>query len=67
MERDWPALARDTLRAEMTRKGVSVPELALRIGENEKTVANKLSQGRFGAAWLLMCLSAVGSKRLELD
>ncbi|ATC34120.1 hypothetical protein CA606_18270 [Caulobacter vibrioides] len=67
MVTDWSEVARNTLRAEMVRKGVTTAELARRIGEVEKTVANKISGGKFGAAWLLMCLAAIGAKRIELD
>lgn len=67
MARDWHEQARDLLRAEMVRAGVTTAELARRLGENEKTVFNKIRQGRFGAAWLLQCLALVGARMVVLS
>ncbi|MFN3210469.1 MAG: DUF6471 domain-containing protein [Roseovarius sp.] len=37
------------------------------ISEKEANVRNKLSRGKFSAAFLLQCLSAIGSSQLYLD
>ncbi|MGJ8602931.1 MAG: DUF6471 domain-containing protein [Marivita sp.] len=37
------------------------------ISEKEVNVANKLSRGKFSAAIMLACLSAVGSTVLHLE
>lgn len=64
---DWNARAKAVLKGEMTRKGVTVRDLAAKVGENERSFANKLSRGAFTAAFMLQCLDAIGSRSLQLD
>ena len=69
---DWEAKAANLLKAELKRKGVTyaalVEKLAeIGVDEKEANIKNKLSRGKFTAAFLLQCLSAVGSERLLLD
>ncbi len=64
---DWNKRAKNVLRAEMTRKGVTVRELAEKLGENERNLANKISRGTFTAAFMLQCLEVIGSRQLQLD
>jgi lambda repressor-like predicted transcriptional regulator len=64
---DWNKRAKNVLRAEMTRKGVTVRELAERLGESERNLANKISRGTFTASFMLQCLDAIGSQHLHLD
>ena len=40
---------------------------ALGVREDEKNVRNKLSRGKFTAAYLLQCLEAIGAQSLRLD
>jgi hypothetical protein len=68
----WEAKAANLLKAELKRKGVTCAQLVERlaglgISEKEANVANKLSRGKFSAAFLLQCLEAVGSSQLRLD
>lgn len=69
---DWEALAANLLKAELKRKGVTYAQLveklnAMGIAEKEVNVRNKLSRGKFTAAFLLQCLSAIGERTLRLD
>lgn len=64
---DWAKRAKNLLRAEMTRKGVSVRDLAEKLGENERGLANKISRGAFTAAFLLQALDAIGAREVRLD
>ena len=69
---EWESKAANLLKAELKRKGVTYAQLVdnlSRIGieEKEANVRNKLSRGKFSAAFLLQCLSAVGSSQLHLD
>ncbi|WP_297777755.1 DUF6471 domain-containing protein [uncultured Roseovarius sp.] len=69
---EWEAMAANLLKAELKRKGVTYAQLveklaAIGINEKEVNVANKLSRGKFSAAFLLQCLSALGSVHLRLD
>lgn len=68
---DWEMKAANLLKAELKRKGVTYSQLVERladigIDEKEANVRNKLSRGKFTAAFLLACLEAIGSKQLHL-
>jgi hypothetical protein len=60
------------LKAELKRKGVTYAQLveqlsALGLNETEPNIRNKLSQGKFTAAFMLACLESIGSQFLRLD
>ena len=68
----WPrrrtdeALAANLLKAELKRKGVTYAQLVdkleeIGVDEKEVNVRNKLSRGKFTAAFFLQCLSAIGA------
>jgi hypothetical protein len=68
---DWEMMAANILKAELKRKGVTYAQLveklaAIGVDEKEVNVRNKLSRGKFTAAFLLQCLAAIGSDRLIL-
>jgi hypothetical protein len=54
------------LKAELKRKGVTYAQLADMIGDKEVNIRNKLSRGKFTAAFLLQCFDAVGIRQLSL-
>jgi len=69
---EWEMKAANLLKAELKRKGVTYAQLVERldtigISEKEVNVANKLSRGKFSAAFFLQCLKAIGSQQLHLD
>ncbi len=69
---DWEARAANLLKAELKRKGVTYAQLVIKLGEigvdeKEVNVRNKLSRGKFTAAFLIQCLEAIGSQQLRLD
>lgn len=69
---EWESKAANLLKAELKRKGVTYAQLieklnAIGISEKEVNVANKLSRGKFSAAFMLQCLHAIGSSQLYLD
>lgn len=69
---DWEARAANLLKAELKRKGVTYAQLVIKLGEigvdeKEVNVRNKLSRGKFTAAYLIQCLEAIGSQSLRLD
>ncbi|MGC9369004.1 MAG: DUF6471 domain-containing protein [Paracoccaceae bacterium] len=69
---EWEAKASNLLKAELKRKGVTYAQLVekladIGISEKEVNVANKLSRGKFSAAFLLQCLSALETDTLHLD
>lgn len=62
---DWEAQARGIIRAEMARQNVTYSQLAERlesigVKEDERNLRNKVSRGKFTAAFLLQCLKALG-------
>ena len=71
-QNEWESMAANLLKGELKRKGVTYAQLVERladigISEKEVNIANKLSRGKFSAAFMLQCLSAVGSSQLYLD
>ena len=69
---DWESKAANLLKAELKRKGVTyaglVEKLAeIGVDEKEANVKNKLSRGKFTAAFFLQCLEAIGVERLSLE
>jgi uncharacterized protein YjiS (DUF1127 family) len=69
---EWEMKAANLLKAELKRKGVTYAQLVERladigISEKEVNVRNKLSRGKFSAAFMLQCLKAIGSPQLHLD
>lgn len=63
---DWEAKAANILKAELKRQGVTYAQLAEMIGDKEPNVRNKLSRGKFSAAYMLQCLNAVGVGELRI-
>ena len=63
---DWERKAANLLKAELKRQGVTYAQLAERIGDKEANVRNKLSRGKFSAAFLIHSLSALGTDTLRL-
>jgi len=69
---EWEALASNLLKSELKRKGVTYAQLvekldAIGITEKEINIANKLSRGKFSAAFLLQCLKVIGTATLHVD
>lgn len=63
---DWEAKAANILKAELKRKGVTYAQLAELIGDKEPNVRNKLSRGKFSAAFMLQCMTSIGVQTLTL-
>ena len=64
---EWETKAANLLKAELKRQGVTYAQLADMIGDKEVNIRNKLSRGKFSAAFFLQCLSGIDSNRLHLD
>lgn len=63
---EWERKAANLLKAELKRHGVTYAQLAERIGDKEVNIANKLSRGKFTAAFFLQCLTSVGATEIRL-
>jgi lambda repressor-like predicted transcriptional regulator len=62
---DWEVFAANMLKAELKRKGVTYAQLAEIVGDKEVNIRNKLARGKFPAAFLLQCFSAIGTHELR--
>jgi hypothetical protein len=61
---DWEAKARGIIRGEMARQGVTYAQLVERLAaigvvEDERNLRNKISRGKFTAAFLIQCCYAL--------
>lgn len=68
---DWEAKAANLLKSELKRKGLTYAQLVEKLGEigvdeKEVNVRNKLARGKFTAAYLIQCLTAIGAETLYL-
>lgn len=68
---DWEARAANLLKAELKRQGVTYAQLvdrlaAIGVEEKEANIRNKLSRGKFSAAFLLACLEAIGTHEIRV-
>lgn len=68
---EYEARAKNLLKAELKRKGVTYAKLAdllseRGVQENERNLNNKISRGGFSAAFLLLCLDAIGAEAIHV-
>jgi len=68
---DWEKLSANLLKAELKRAGVTYSQLveklaAIGVDDKEVNIRNKLARGKFSAAFLIQCLTAIGQKELRL-
>lgn len=69
---DYEALAANLLKAELKRKGITYAQLvdklaAIGVDEKEVNIRNKLSRGKFTAAFMLACAKAIGAESIRVD
>ena len=69
---EWESRIANILKAELKRKGVTYSQLVdklrgIGVDEKEVNVRNKLSRGKFSAAFLVQCLEALDTSQLRLD
>lgn len=68
---EFETLAKNLLKAELKRKGVTYAQLAeklsaMGISETDRNLNNKISRGGFSAAFFLQCLKALRTDTLHL-
>lgn len=71
MVRDWQALVKGILKAELKRKGLSYKDLAdklrdVGVRETDANIRTKISRGGFTAVFLVQCLMAIGATTIHL-
>jgi hypothetical protein len=65
-QNEWETKASNLLKAELKRRGVTYAQLADLIGDKEVNIRNKLSRGKFSAAFMLQCYDSIGQTDLRL-
>jgi hypothetical protein len=65
-QNEWETKAANLLKAELKRQGVTYAQLADLIGEKEVNIRNKLSRGKFSAAFLIQALAAISVQDVHL-
>ncbi len=70
--KDWQALVKGLLKAELKRRNVSYADLAEKLAavgvkENERNIANKIARGSFTAVFFVQCMNAIGCRVIRLD
>ncbi|MDX2264434.1 MAG: DUF6471 domain-containing protein [Hyphomicrobiales bacterium] len=68
---DWEARAANLLKAELKRKGVTYAKLTenlegVGVSDKEVNIRNKLARGKFSAAFMLACLSAINATEIRI-
>ena len=68
---DWETRAANLLKAQLKLKGITYSQLvekleAIGVHEKEANIRNKLSRGKFSAAFMLACLSSIETTDLRL-
>ena len=66
-QNEWEIKAANLLKSELKRKGVTYAQLAELIGEKEVNIRNKLSRGKFSAAFLFLSLDAIEVNVINLQ
>ncbi len=71
INREYEAMAKNLLKAELKRKGLTYRDLAekleaIGVHENERNLNNKISRGGFSAAFMLECLDAIGAQDIRI-
>ena len=68
---DWEAAAKRLIRVEMAKHDVTYAQLVdklaeIGVKEDERNLRNKVSRGKFTAAFMLSCLQAMGAEQLNI-
>ncbi len=71
-EDEWAERAKRMIRTEMVKRGVSYEGLSERLAalgahDSPVNLRNKMSRGKFTAAFMLLCMEALGCKALNLE
>ena len=69
---DWKETAKNLLRAEIKRRGLTVKDVCDRLTEHGEGMSpgsfnNKISRGGFSAAWMLQVFGVLGSKVIRIS
>jgi hypothetical protein len=70
--KDWQALVKGLLKAELKRRNLSYADLADRLAaigvkDNRRNITNKIGRGNFTAIFFVQCMQAIGAKTIHLE
>ena len=63
---DWELMAASILKAELKRKNTTYGQLADPIGDKEVNIRNKLSRGKFSAAFPIQHFDSIRKNTIRL-
>ena len=71
-DREWEALVKGLLKAELKKRNVTYAQLVGKLADigvmdSEPNIRNKLARGKFTAVFLIQCLEAIGASSLRLS
>lgn len=69
--RDWRAVVKGLLKAELKRRDLSYADLAgklaaIGVKDSDRNISNKISRGSFTAVFFVQCMEAIGCKTIHL-
>ena len=69
---DWDHLAKNLLKSELKKRGISYEQLheklaAMGVNEAVNNINRKINRGSFQFIFFLQCAAAIGIKNLRLD
>ncbi len=69
--KDWKALVKGLLKAELARRDLSYAQLAEKLNDigvtdSERNISNKISRGTFTAIFFVQCMQAIGCQTLHI-
>jgi hypothetical protein len=70
--RDWQAIVKGAIRAELARRNLGYKDLAERLAaigvrDSERNISNKINRGTFSAVFFAQCMEALGVANIHLN
>jgi len=70
--KDWQALVKGILKAELKRRNLTYGDLAeklreIGVKEDSRNISNKIARGSFTAVFFVQCLEAIGVRTIHLE
>jgi hypothetical protein len=70
--KDWQALVKGLLKAELKRRNLSYADLAeklraIGVKDNDRNISNKIARGTFTAVFFVQCMEAIGCHTIHLE
>ena len=71
-EKEWVNKTKGLLKSELKKKNITYDDSVLKlkdigIDETSENINNKINRGKFQAMFLIQCLTAIGTKKLNIE